>query len=58
MPGLEETKSEIGGTGVCESFVGDISQRDHVQCAVDRATSHFKNTPTIGINCAGEIRLT
>jgi len=55
--GLEKTKSEISSTGgSCESFVGDISKREHVQCAVDNASSHFDTTPTIGINCAGITR--
>ena len=54
MAGLEKTKSEVTSAGgSCETFLGDISNREHVQCAVDGVTSHFKMAPSIGINCAG-----
>ena len=58
MPGLKETGEAIterGGRSV--ACTGDISSRSHVQRAVESVTSHFKSTPSVGINCAGIIHL-
>ena len=58
MTGLEKTKSEVTSAGgSCQTFLGDISMREHVQCAVDGAISHFNMSPSIGINCAGKKKL-
>ena len=55
MAGLDKTKSEVTNAGgSCQTFLGDVSRREHVQCAVDGAISHFNMSPSIGINCAGK----